>query len=327
MSPLPVSVGSGINATSELVALNVTVCVADSSDGPALTVVIRTDTASESSLAVTSGMRSKLGASSTAVTVTSNDCCVWFTLGDTDDPSSSTLTRTVATPFASATGESTRSYPTSDADTLTDEISSGLKLAVENVSPWPASSAPPPGPICPRKTVVRPASSSMVRSVSVAIVGASLIPLTVIGNVRVAVAMSPGPAVGPPSSTTTVIVTKPASSATGAYVSAHVAPLPDTVGSGTMLGSLLVAVTLAVWLDDSSDPPPTATLVMATDAAPESSSTDWSATGSKDGASFTAFTVMSNVWVTLFTLGAVPEPVSAPVSVIVTVPLASATGE
>ena len=87
-----------------------------------------------------------------------------------------------------------------------------------------------------------------------------------------------------------------------------------------------LTTSIATVCPDSSEPPPGPTPAKGTEPEPKSSSTAMSAIVSNTGGSLIAFTTTVNVSEYVFTCGEAPSPLSAAVTVIVTVPLAFATG-
>ena len=105
----------------------------------------------------------------------------------------------------------------------------------------------------------------------------------------------------------------------------RVAPEPVTKGSSRIPALLLVAVKNNPCAASSSPPPGVTPVTVMSVAAPSSTSVT-SLMKSKDGPSFTAFTVTMNVAVAVLTDGATESPPSVAVTVIVATPFASAAG-
>ena len=174
-----------------------------------------------------------------------------------------------------------------------------------------------------RLTVCRAESSAIDRSESALSVGVAF---TNTSNVRLNVALSPAvlrlPS-RPPSSTVTVIVAVPLWSATGVNAMLPVAFADVYVTAG--LGISPVLLLLAVTRSGCDSPPPAVIPARLTVCRAASSSIDRFDSASRVGASFTAFTVTSNVRLNVALSPVVSRspsrPPSSTVIVIVAVPL------
>ncbi len=268
---------------------------ADSSAGPAEIAVAHPATvaAPESSSTVWSAPFVKEGASLTAVTAIVNVCSPEVSAPPfAVPPSSEDRIVTVASPLALAAGVKV-SVPLAATAGPAAKRAAFVLPVTENDTVCALSPGPALMPVAQPATDAAPESSSTVRSAPFVNDGASFTLVTVMSNVWPAEASTPPLAVPPSSLIRTVMVAVPNALAAGVKVSV---PLAATAGPAAKRAAFVLPVTENDTVCALSPGPALMPVAQpATDAAPESSSTAWSAPFVNDGASLTAVTAIVNV--------------------------------